>query len=145
MDEAPINAIFVYGTLKRGECRAQFWPHPPRRVEPAMIRGRLYDLGPYPALGPGEDIVRGEVWFLAPEHVDETLRVLDEVEGADRLKNAYYRRIVVKCRCDDGQSCRAWAYEIGDLERLQDKPVVLPDARGECSWRGGAEEMQKAE
>lgn len=139
VDEAPINAVFVYGTLQRGECRARFWPHPAVCVEAATIRGRLYDLGPYPALGPGTDVVRGEVWFLAAEHVAETLRVLDEVEGADRLKDAYYRRVVVACRGDDGRSCRAWAYEFGDLGRLKGVPPVLPDARGECCWRGGAD------
>jgi gamma-glutamylcyclotransferase (GGCT)/AIG2-like uncharacterized protein YtfP len=137
--ESSIHAVFVYGTLKRGECRARFWPHPPVRVERATIRGRLYDLGPYPALGPGEDIVRGEVWCLAPEYVDETLRALDEVEGATQLKTAYYRRIVVSCRTDDGRDIEAWVYEFGDLSHLQDKPVVLPDANGESSWRGGTD------
>jgi gamma-glutamylcyclotransferase (GGCT)/AIG2-like uncharacterized protein YtfP len=134
-----INAVFVYGTLKRGECRAKFWPHPPVRVETATIRGRLYDLGPYPALGPGDDLVSGEVWHLAPEHVDETLRVLDEIEGASELKSAYYWRIVVSCHTEEGRDIEAWAYEFGDLNRLQDQPVVLPDERGECCWRGGSE------
>jgi gamma-glutamylcyclotransferase (GGCT)/AIG2-like uncharacterized protein YtfP len=139
LNQPSINAVFVYGTLKRGECRARFWPHEPMRVESATIRGRLYDLGPYPALGPGEDVVRGEVWHLAPEHIGETLSSLDEVEGATRLKTAYYRRIVVSCRTDDGRDIDAWVYEFGDLNRLRDKPVVQPDARGECCWQGGSD------
>jgi hypothetical protein len=67
------------------------------------------------------------------------LRALDEVEGATQLKTAYYRRIVVSCRTDDGRDIEAWVYEFGDLSRLQDKPVVLPDANGESSWRGGTD------
>jgi gamma-glutamylcyclotransferase (GGCT)/AIG2-like uncharacterized protein YtfP len=139
MDDPPITAVFVYGTLKQGECRARFWPREPLTVESAVIRGRLYDLGPYPALGPGEDAVRGEVWRLAAEDVAETLRVLDKVEGADQLQNAYYRRIVVDCRCDDGRTVRAWAYEFGDLNCLANKPLVAPDAQGERCWRSGTE------
>src|SRR5436853_6029420 len=40
MDQ-PITALFVYGTLQRGQCREQFWPHPPISVEGATIRGQL--------------------------------------------------------------------------------------------------------
>lgn len=138
MDELPITAVFVYGTLMRGECRARYWPHEPVAVESATIVGRLYDLGPYPALGPGEDVIRGEVWHLAAEHVAETLRVLDEVEGATQLQTAYYRRIAVTCRMDSGGKCRAWAYEFGDLERLANARVILPDPRGECVWHASA-------
>jgi gamma-glutamylcyclotransferase (GGCT)/AIG2-like uncharacterized protein YtfP len=137
--EPLLHAVFVYGTLKRGECRARYWPHPPICVDSATVRGRLYDLGPYPALGQGDDVVRGEVWHLAPEHMAETLRVLDEVEGASQLKSAYYRRIVVACRLDDGSECQAWAYEFGDSNRLTAAQVVSPDERGECRWRGGTE------
>ena len=37
-----IDGDFVYGTLKRGYCRAQWWPSLPRSVETAWIRGHLY-------------------------------------------------------------------------------------------------------
>ena len=49
--------VFVYGTLKRGEARARLWPRKPQAVEPATVRGTLYDLGDYPALVPGDDTV----------------------------------------------------------------------------------------
>lgn len=135
----PIAAVFVYGTLKRGQCRARYWPRAPRAVESAVIRGRLYDLGPYPALGPGDDIIRGELWRFAADDMAETLHVLDEVEGATQLGSAYYRRVVVACRLDDGRSFPAFAYEFADPARLADKPIVPPDAGGECCWSGGAE------
>jgi gamma-glutamylcyclotransferase (GGCT)/AIG2-like uncharacterized protein YtfP len=132
-----VTAVFVYGTLKRGECRARFWPRDPIALEPAVIRGRLYDLGPYPALAPGDDAIRGELWRFAPDDMAETLRVLDEVEGATQLGNAYYRRIVVTCQCDDGRHCAAFAYEFARLDRLADIPLVPPGANGQCCWRGG--------
>lgn len=49
-----ITDLFVYGTLKRGQCRETMWPRPPVSVRPAFIRGRLYDLGPYPAIWCGD-------------------------------------------------------------------------------------------
>ncbi|MEZ6089069.1 MAG: gamma-glutamylcyclotransferase family protein [Pirellulaceae bacterium] len=75
--------IFVYGTLKRGECRQACWPRPPLRVDNAFVRGLLYDLGPYPALVPGDDWVMGEVWTIAAADRTSTLAVLDEIEGYD--------------------------------------------------------------
>ncbi|MEX2186090.1 MAG: gamma-glutamylcyclotransferase family protein [Pirellulales bacterium] len=134
-----VAAVFVYGTLKRGECRQRCWPRVPIAVEPAVIRGRLYDLGPYPALGPGDDRVRGELWCFDVDAMPETLRVLDEVEGATQLGDFYYRRIILTCECDDGQRREAFAYEFADLDRLKDKPIVPPDASGECCWNGGAD------
>lgn len=133
-----VHAVFVYGTLKRGECRARCWPRRPLAVASAVIRGRLHDLGPYPALVPGDDRVRGELWRFHPADMDETLRVLDEVEGATQLGDAYYRRIVVTCRCDDGQDCAAFAYEFVDRERLKNHPIVPADMHGECVWTGEA-------
>jgi gamma-glutamylcyclotransferase (GGCT)/AIG2-like uncharacterized protein YtfP len=130
-----ICAVFVYGTLKRGGCRAKFWPRAPLAVEPATIRGRLYDLGPYPALVPGDDAIRGELWRLAADDMTETLRVLDEVEGYHQLGDDYYRRIVVSCRTDDGATVDAYAYEFVQPAAIADKPVVSANARGECEWR----------
>src|SRR5687768_17088800 len=54
-----ISAVFVYGTLKQGDVRAHLWPRPPQSIEPAVIRGRMHDLGPYPALVDGGDPIAG--------------------------------------------------------------------------------------
>jgi gamma-glutamylcyclotransferase (GGCT)/AIG2-like uncharacterized protein YtfP len=70
-DDAPLP-LFVYGTLKRGESREKKWPFPPVKVLPATTRAALYDLGPYPAIGPGDDTIVGELWFLREEDVAET-------------------------------------------------------------------------
>lgn len=76
-----MRKIFVYGTLCRGQCREACWPRPPVSVEVGYVRGRLFDLGPYPAMLAGDDWVRGECWTLREEDVPETVRVLDEIEG----------------------------------------------------------------
>lgn len=125
------NAVFVYGTLRRGECRAIFWPYSPVSVEPAFVRGRLYDLGPYPALVPGEDLVRGELWRLSPEHTAETLAVLDEVEGYSVSPGDLYQRVVVECRTESGESYQANVYYYARPERLDDRTRVFAE---ECGW-----------
>jgi gamma-glutamylcyclotransferase (GGCT)/AIG2-like uncharacterized protein YtfP len=93
-----IRAIFVYGTLKRGEVRERCWPRKPLDVVPAVTQGALYDLGRYPALVVGDDDVSGEVWRLANEDVAVTLEALDEIEGWNGQENDEYRRAAVPCQ-----------------------------------------------
>jgi gamma-glutamylcyclotransferase (GGCT)/AIG2-like uncharacterized protein YtfP len=131
--------MFVYGTLKRGQCRERCWPRAPRSVLPATIAGRLYDLGPYPALGPGEDKIVGELWQFHADDMPETLAVLDEVEGYSQLGDDYYRRIAVVC-CVVGKNGQndeeaiAFTYEFADLGQLADRSIVEPGADGLCRW-----------
>lgn len=103
--------FFVYGTLKRGERREHAWPHAPLSITVATIKGRLFDLGSYPALIMGEEIVEGEIWLVAEEHLEDTLATLDAIEGfvPDRDGNLYERQ-VVECAVDSGQSQQAWTY-----------------------------------
>ncbi|MFY7968834.1 MAG: gamma-glutamylcyclotransferase family protein [Pirellulaceae bacterium] len=73
--------FFVYGTLQRGHLRQSAWPLPPDRIEPAMVRAVLYDLGPFPALLEGDDWVAGELWHYQPNHLPRVAQALDRVEG----------------------------------------------------------------
>ena len=100
-------AVFVYGTLKRGHCRA------------AMLAGqkfagtarthpwyRLHDLGSYPALVPAKDgrEIEGEVWHIDPSYMAR----LDQVEGVDR---GLYRRGPIDLQPPfDTQHVTAWFY-----------------------------------
>lgn len=88
--------FFVYGTLKRGQCREGCWPAAPLSVCEAAVRGSLLCLGAYPGLIPGDQWVRGELWEIAQQDVEATLRVLDQIEGyqAGRQRNLYERRSV---------------------------------------------------
>ncbi len=68
-----INAVFVYGTLKTGQCRESCWPRKPLEVRRAWTLGALYDTGPYPALFAGEDMVAGQVWIFDADDMQQLL------------------------------------------------------------------------
>lgn len=91
-----IQHVFVYGTLRQGQCRENLWPRRPLSVAVAYVRGHLFDLGPYPAMLAGGDPIRGECWALRGEDIEETLRVLDEIEGFGQPHEVdlYERRVV---------------------------------------------------
>jgi len=58
---ADCRAIFVYGTLMRGQQRESMWTKVPEQILPACARARLYDLGPFPAIVAGEDLPGKEI------------------------------------------------------------------------------------
>lgn len=123
-------SFFVYGTLKRGECRASLWPRLPRDVRPAFVRGQLFDLGPYPALWCGDsddeggtdwDWVEGEVWTIAAEDMEATVHRLDQIEVTDQPGCVNeYDRILVRAHETPGStaSVLAYAYQYSTGHRL---------------------------
>ncbi len=121
-----LNALFVYGTLKEGHLRSSMWPHAPQSIEPAMVRGRLLDLGAYPGLIEGDEWILGELWTLAEHHMPRTLAVLDEVEGYDCAsdRGLYVRKAIPvwSLHSDNGPSDepthRAFTYLIADEGRI---------------------------
>jgi gamma-glutamylcyclotransferase (GGCT)/AIG2-like uncharacterized protein YtfP len=89
------------------------------------VRGRLYDLGPYPALVDAGDAGAGWVeGFVRPVGLDELSQRLDRYEGVDE---GLYRRIALTTEA--GRS--VWVY-------VYARP--LPDAaRGPLPrWRPGS-------
>lgn len=129
-------AFFVYGTLKRGECRERCWPRTAIEVLAATVFAELYDLGPYPALRAGGDLVAGEVRRLRPEDMAETLRILDGIEGFRGLPSELYIRRVILCRTSDGREIRAWSYFYSRAKACTSERRVPPDADGRCRWNG---------
>jgi gamma-glutamylcyclotransferase (GGCT)/AIG2-like uncharacterized protein YtfP len=125
--------VFVYGTLKRGEARVRFWPRRPQVIEPATVRGELYDLGDYPALIAGDDVVAGEVWQFAAADLPETLAVLDRIEGYANRPDDLYRREVIDCSTPAG-TVSAWTYRYARLDRPQPSQRIAPDLDGLCRW-----------
>lgn len=111
--------LFVYGTLRPGHG------HPmgawllgrARHLGSALMRGRLYDLGPYGGAvyaddaSPADDVVRGEVLELNAGDVDAVLARLDEYEGGDFPR----REVVVTLAAGDEVRCQAYLYA-GDTE-----------------------------
>jgi gamma-glutamylcyclotransferase (GGCT)/AIG2-like uncharacterized protein YtfP len=84
---APVESlsnIFVYGTLKRGQCREHCWPLRPVMTRSAWTYGRLYDLGEYPAMLPGNHRVAGQVWSYHKADSQQVLEALDRIEGTNQ-------------------------------------------------------------
>jgi gamma-glutamylcyclotransferase (GGCT)/AIG2-like uncharacterized protein YtfP len=104
-------------------------------IREATLQAALYDLGPYPAIGPGDDPVAGELWFLRADHIEETLRVLDRIEGFNQPgQRNWYERRIVECRDDSGQVHRAYTYFFADLPALAKVKRVLAGADQRCRW-----------
>lgn len=122
--------IFVYGTLKRGQVREGMWPRKPLRVEGATTLGTLYDLGPYPALVSGEDVVEGELWIVAPADLVETLRVLDKIEEVRPDGQGLYERRIITCRSEAGEMHRAYAYYYARLDDLAGRAPIKSGGGG---------------
>ncbi len=128
-------AIFVYGTLKRGEERAPLWPRPAIKVQLATTAGRLYDLGPYPAMVEGSEMIGGELWQFAEADLEPTLAALDRIEcfGVDDVD--LYQRRIVTCHTQSGQAVSAYAYFLADNAWAERHARVAPDTDGICRWR----------
>lgn len=111
--------LFVYGTLQQGFGLHQRLAGA-RFLGPALIPGRLVDLGTFPGLIPAPAVVHdptstsyasvvGELYAVD----DATLASLDLVEGFDPEAPAtslYRRERVTAIRLGDGAATPAWTY-----------------------------------
>jgi gamma-glutamylcyclotransferase (GGCT)/AIG2-like uncharacterized protein YtfP len=118
MGPSPIR-LFAYGTLMpadRDAADREGW-------RPDAVRGRLFDLGPYPALVDLDDPTAGWVeGFVRPVDLDELETRLDPWEEVER---GVYRRMEATTRA----SCRVWVY-------VYNRPLP-PWARGPVDrWEG---------
>ena len=100
--------VFVYGTLRSGAAQharldgATLLDH-------GFVRGRLYDLGPYPGAvlgGPARDRIAGEVYRLRRPVRD--LAALDAYEGL--APEGDYRRVRCSVATRRLGRVRAWIY-----------------------------------
>jgi len=120
MDEPPepLELVFVYGTLKRGQvnhhCLAAA-----RWLGEAELPGLvLHDLGPFPMAVPGDGCIQGELYAVDPAALER----LDHLEGCPRL----YRRQ----RLPLGDGRQAWVY-LGRPRQVRHSPVLADGV-----WRG---------
>ncbi len=89
-------AVFVYGTLKRGQCRESMWPAPPATVCEGFVFGSLFGREDYPAMTGGHDRVLGECWQFEMAEMPAVLEVLDRIEGTNQAGEAdLYHRVIV--------------------------------------------------
>ena len=110
-DKTFLNGVFVYGTLRQGESRSSIMDEASEGLmEPASVRGTLYDHGAYPGLrAEGEGNVVGE--FYRCKNITDTLRRLDEIEGFSSYDDheGLYHRAVLKVKTKEGERW-AWTY-----------------------------------
>lgn len=77
----PDRLIALYGTLRDAEVRRSLGlAGRVRRLGRFRLEGILYDLGPYPALGPGKGVVHGELYELLDSGA---LAIMDKFEEFD--------------------------------------------------------------
>ena len=94
--------IFVYGTLRKGECR-NYLLEDSQFIGYARAKGYLlYNIGSYPGMVEGGGEVVGEVYEI-PESL---LEKLDWVEGVPDL----FRRELIEVTLETGQTISAYAY-----------------------------------
>jgi gamma-glutamylcyclotransferase (GGCT)/AIG2-like uncharacterized protein YtfP len=103
----PTCLLFIYGTLRSGQ------PQAPRlggaeSLGLAKVAGELRNLGDYPGLAPGTEIVHGEL-FRIPE---VALARIDELEGCDPddPEGSLFRREMRRIMREDGSEVEGWTY-----------------------------------
>ena len=133
-----VDALFVYGTLIRGEPNFDVLTGG-RELEcalPATMTGRMVDLGCYPAVvREGRGQVHGE--FVRVRDLAGTLCRLDQLEGFHGYDaNSLYHRVTVRVDIGGSQSRDAWTYVLadsggdhpvvasGNWREYQDRPVI---------------------
>lgn len=141
------TSFFAYGTLKRGEVRAQTWPFEPTSVQIAFTRGKLFDLGPYPALDIGNDWIQGELWTFQPAEISKTLQVIDDVEGYEQSPaHDLYDRRVIDAVLKNGELVTAFCYfflrwkqtpRAKYIEPVHGMPKDVADEGERCARWGG--------
>lgn len=122
-----MNYVFVYGTLKLGQCRQSCWPIEPLQVMPAWVYGQLFDLGPYPAMIPGSSRVAGQVWAYSDADIVKVLKTLDEIEVTNQpgVPNEY-DRVHETAYLLDGQQVPVQTYHFANQLQLKYAKLVTP-------------------
>ena len=128
MKKADVYQLFVYGSLRSG-FRSPAYEYVSRYfdlVGPAKVKGKLYDLGEYPAARPtSEDrFIIGELYCI--RNVNEfawAIGQLDDYEGVhvDFDESQLYQREIAEVHLEN-KTTTAWIYwYMGDVH---DKPVI---------------------
>ena len=89
-----IDSMFVYGTLRKQECRE----HEMRKIslesKDIAIRATMYDIGAFPAITLEDGTVHGEIHRIKPEpHSFDTVDCIENFNGYD--ESSLYRRILI--------------------------------------------------
>jgi gamma-glutamylcyclotransferase (GGCT)/AIG2-like uncharacterized protein YtfP len=114
---ASCNSLFVYGSLRSG-FRSPAYEYISRYfnlIGPGKIRGKLYDMGEYPAAVPTQEdrFIVGELYGIKNEgEFSWAMGQLDDYEGviieADEVR--LYRRETTEVVCNSDEIITAWVY-----------------------------------
>ena len=114
MNSSQPQALFVYGTLKRGGSNHHWLEGAPWQGRARLPGHQLHSLGAYPMAVPGRGVVHGELYAVD----GATLERLDRLEDVPNE----YRRLV--CRLADGR--HGWVY-LGSAGQVRRAPRVPYD------------------
>jgi gamma-glutamylcyclotransferase (GGCT)/AIG2-like uncharacterized protein YtfP len=129
MNSNQLHTLFVYGSLRQGfqheaynYISRYFAP-----VGPARVKGRLYDLGDYPAALPtdGEFFIAGELYHIKnKEEFEWAIGQIDDYEGlnVEPGETPLYRRDKAQALLADGSINDAWVYWYN--RQVDGKPVI---------------------
>lgn len=128
MNDPGVYYLFVYGSLRSGfgSSAYSYINRYFNLTGNAKTKGRLYDLGPYPAAIPADDesYVIGELYELKDRsEFDEAIGRLDDYEGTntEEADLSLYSRGITEVICN-GNKISAWIYWYnGDVSG---KPLV---------------------
>jgi gamma-glutamylcyclotransferase (GGCT)/AIG2-like uncharacterized protein YtfP len=112
--------VFVYGTLRKGDCRFGVPSFIDIVHAEAYLKGfQLVNLGSFPGIIPGKGIVRGEI------HIYSTFDVLDQIEGYDPAESNYslFRREKVMVELPFGGEVQASTYVFN--RELEDRQLRI--------------------
>ncbi len=129
---AMTNAVFAYGTLKRGQCRASLWPARPLSIQPAHSQGQLYGRPDYPAMTSGDDQVHGELWMFDPDDMTRVLDRLDEIEGTNQpgQPDLYLRVQIDVLLFGSDKPISAWTYHYASDPSLDGFELLVSNGDG---------------
>ncbi len=106
-------SFFVYGTLLPGQPNYKLLTDAIIDQQPALFaRGRLHDMGYYPALVEDSGPVKGLAIAVHPARHDEVLGRLDRLEGfnPERPEDSAFYRDVRSVQLSDASNVAAWLY-----------------------------------
>ena len=123
--------FFVYGTLLPGQPNYRLWGDCISRIEYGRIKDcQLFDMGAYPMLvEENEKYVHGMLVFVDPEHKDEMITRIDELEGYNPEKHgeSAYNREMREVELENEKTVTAWVY-LGHKKYI-DKGKAVPGGK----------------
>jgi gamma-glutamylcyclotransferase (GGCT)/AIG2-like uncharacterized protein YtfP len=126
----PTLPLFVFGTLRRGECNHHYLAGAYDRVLAARLPG-FARVEPLKISRQPDSVVDGELFFLTANTYSATLRECDILEELTpgSLIGHEYRRIAVHVQTDLGEFA-AWVYACPDADSDADlQPLIASESQ----------------